>query len=353
MNAPVHIEMVSRTPLPVIRKDEKQGRIVEVRGIERVDATPRGAPRNRFTFDRHFRFDERALIQLDSLESVFFEQELKHIIPEIFRVEHARINARDIFPLDRSAGAVAETIEWRQFEHFGKSKIGSDYGEDIEAVNVKGEPFSQPVRPIITKAMWSIQEIRASRALGRPLDQEQGIAAREVALRRENSIAFDGDSNYGLNGLIDDSDIPLEAPTGGTWLVETAANVLTDLNALSNNIVTGSGDVEIPDTMIMPTTRFNRLATLNAGVGNDTTVLQHFLANNPYIKTVMNVRELEATPKAFAYRRAPNKIRLNIPLDLEQFAPQMRDTRTEVIYHMRTGGVTIHKPLSLRRMNGV
>ena len=48
-----------------------------------------------------------------------------------------------------------------------------------------------------------------------------------------------------------------------------------------------------------------------------------------------------------------SKLVMNIPLDLEQFPPQVRDMVTRVIYHERFGGVLIKKPLSIRIAEGI
>lgn len=308
-----------------------------------------------------FRFNPQVL-SLDATNTAFFRRELEHIIPELFEVEHARINARNVFPIDRSAGPAAETITYRQFTKTGVAKIISDYANDIPLVNVFGEEFTGNVRSIAIAAKWSIQEIRASAMAGRPLDRQQAEAARETMMRTENDIAFQGDALNGLVGLFTDPNIPTAAvvdPGGGTeWVNKTAAQILTDMNDCANSIVENTGDVEVPNTMLLPTEQFNLIATLNAGTGTDTTVLRYFLNNSPYITEVMNIRELDGAATAGAdpivvYDRNPSKLRMQVPLDLEQFAPQEVDLCVKVPYHMRVGGLTVFKPLSLNICEGI
>ncbi len=335
-------------------KARKQSRVDE---LDAHAALAMLRPQTKFDFKRHFHFHGHMLTKLDALESLFFERELKHLIPDLFMIDHRKINMRDVLPIDRSAGAVAETITFRQFEEFGEAKIISDYATDLPAVEVLGEEFDTKVRSIGKVAMWSVQEIRAARALGRPLDQMKARAARKACMRKENSIAIAGDALFGLSGLQTDTNIP-EDIAAGVWSAATAAVILAELNTLANSIGENSGDAEEPQTIIMPTLQFNRLAVLNAGLGTDTTVLQFFLANNPYIDTIIRVQELAGTftagaDGAFAYDRSADKLRLNIPLDLEQFSPEQIGMMIKVIYHMRVGGVTIHKPLSLRKIRGI
>jgi hypothetical protein len=311
--------------------------------------------------DKIFKYNPHVLT-FDAAENAFFSRELEHIIPELFEFTHARINARSIFPIDRSAGPAAETITFRQFTKTGLAKIISDYANDIPLVNVFGEEFTGNVRSIAIAAKWSIQEIRAAAMAGRPLDRQQAEAARETMLRLENAITFNGDAAHGLIGLFTDPNIPTVTvvdPGGGTeWVNKTAAQILTDMNDCANAIVENTGDIEVPNTMLLPTEQFNLIASTNAGLGTDTTILRFFLNNNPYISEVMNIRELDQAGTAsadvmVAYDRNPSKLKMQVPLDIEQLAPQEVDLCVKVPYHMRVGGLTIHKPLSLNICEGI
>lgn len=298
-----------------------------------------------------FKYNAAAL-SLDAAPSLFFKRELEHIIPEMFEFEHARINARQIFPIDRSAGPAAEIITFRQITKTGVAKIISDYADDIPVVNVFGEEFTGKIRSIAIAAKWSLQEIRAASMAGRPLDRQQAEAARETMLRTENEVAFNGDAKHGLVGLFTDPNIPTAAISGAVWAGKAPLDILEDMNDCANDIVETTNDVEVPDTLIMPTKQFNQIASTNVGTGTDTTILRYFLNNNPYISTVMNVRELKGAGTAgvdvmVAYNRNPSKLRLNVPLDMEQLAPEQKGLTTHVPYHMRIGGLTVTKPLSI------
>jgi hypothetical protein len=44
---------------------------------------------------------------------------------------------------------------------------------------------------------------------------------------------------------------------------------------------------------------------------------------------------------------------MNVPLEIEQFAPQVNGLVTEVIYHSRFGGVQVKRPLSLHIIESI
>ena len=313
---------------------------------------------SRFDWDRHFHY--QALPNLDANENLFFTRELEHIIPEMFEFQFARINARRIFPIDRTAGAHSKTITWRQFTKTGNAQIISDYADDIQLVNAKGEEFTSRVRGIAVGAMWSMDEIRAARAVGRPLDRMYAEAARETMMRLENTVAFSGDSNFNLTGLFSaGTNIPSNPAPKGSWTMSLAADdILYDMHYAANTIPEVTGDVEAATTLLLPTSKYHIVASRKHGTDTDRTILSHFLLNSPYIREVIPVRELETlgtggNPVMVAYNRSPSKLRLQVPLDLEQLAPIQQNLAVIVPYHMKVGGVTIHKPMSIHFVQGI
>ena len=318
----------------------------------------RSTVQDRFSYDEHFHYVDQPNLKRE--DNIFFARELEHIIPEQFRHTPARINARRVFPIDRSAAPTAKSITWRQFQGSGRAQIIADYAGDVNLVNVDGVEFTTGVRGIAVGAMWSIDEIRAARAHNRPLDRMQALEAREAMLREENRIAFLGDAAFNVQGLFSaGTGIPQNpAPTGG-WTGATAADLIfADLNFGANTIPETTGDIEAPTTLLLPTSKYNLIVSRKHGVDSDRTIASLFTLNNPYVSEIIPVRELETagaggTPVAVFYERSPQKIRMQVPLDIEQFAPMQKNLSTLVLWHMKVGGLTIHKPASIHIMTGI
>ena len=303
-----------------------------------------------------------ALGVADSQSNLFFARELEHIIPEMFEVEHARINARQIFPIDSSAGPLAKIITYRQFTKVGSAKILTDYADDIPLVQVHGEEFTGNVRTIGNAAVWSVDEIDDSASLGRPLDRLQTDTAREAILRTENDIAFNGDATHGLVGLFTDPNIPTTTVVnggGGTtpWSTKTGLEMVADMAACVDEIPTTTGDVEAAARLLIAS-RAYRLAKnthINAG-GSTVSALKWFVDNNDV--EVVPIREFEgigpaSTDGMMAYTPDVKKIRMNVTMEIEQRPPQERDLAVKVIYREKFGGLTVHKPLSLHICDGL
>ncbi len=295
--------------------------------------------------------------RLDAATNIFFERELKHIIPQLFAVEFAEINARTIFPVYFANDPGAEFITYEQSTEYGEAEIVADYAQDAPTVNVGLKDYDTRVRSIRIAAEWNIQEIRAAARHNRPLERWKADAARNGMMRRENRIAFFGDTDFGLKGLFTDADVPRDN-AGGVFSSLTADQQVRELHDHANAIPAGTEDIEKPDTMLIPPTQYDLLATTMIGDNQDRSVLRSFLDNNPHIRTVVRVRELAGAGTGgadvvVAFRRDISKLRMNVALDLEQFPPERRGMAIKVEYHMRVGGLTIHRPRSIRILEGV
>lgn len=307
------------------------------------------------------------LASLDVGENAFFERDLEYRIPEMLKFEHGRISARTVFPIDRRAGPAAEVITLRQMTQVGVARITTDYGNDITLAEVFTEETKSNVRSITAAVQTSIQEIRAAALANMPLDREKTDAAREAMLRLENTIAWQGDAVHGLAGFFTDGNIPrFDVPTGASpvetpWAGKTGAEMVLDMNLTVNPIAENTNGVEAANTLIIPRAQYNRAHSTRMETGTDTTALRYFVENSPYIKTMDDVIPVDdiaglgdsGKDVLIAYDKNPSKLVLNIPLDIEQFPPEVRDMVTRRIYHMRNGGVLIKKPLSIRIGEGI
>ena len=104
--------------------------------------------------------------------------------------------------------------------------------------------------------------------------------------------------------------------------------------------------------MLIPINEYTLIASTTRSSTSDTTILQYFLTNNPFIKSVEWLEEAKtagagATPRIVVYKRDPDYLTLEIPQDFEQFPPQEKGLAFKVPVHQRIGGVLIYYPLSM------
>lgn len=299
---------------------------------------------------------------LDSSESIFFLRELEKVKSKSYDILYPDLKARSLFPVSGEAGPGAEAIVYEQYDQVGLAKLIANYADDLPRADVKGKEFVSRVKSIGDSYGYSIQEVRASKHAGKPLQQRKANAAKEAALRLENKIAFFGDAECGIGGFLTNANIgSYTLPNDGTgpstkFSTKSAEFVLRDLNGMAGQIHDVSLGVESPDTLLLPLSVYNDLWTRRIPDTN-ISILKFFLENSPHIKQVEWVNELKnaggaGVDFAIMYKRSPDKLTMEVPQDFEQFPVQEDNLEYKVPCHMRTGGVIIYYPLSVIKASG-
>lgn len=298
-------------------------------------------------------------INLDSAETVFFARELEHRKAQSYDILRAPLKAFELIPVSTEAGPGADSIVYEQYDSTGIAKLIADYADDLPRADVKGKEFISPVKSVGNSFGYSLQEVRRSAMAGKSLEQRKANAAIRAMREKWNRIAFFGDADTGLPGWLTNPNVPASAVDAGAAVGsptefedKTPAEILADLNAAANGIVDLTNGVEQPDTIVLPIKQYTQIATTRADSGTDTTILQYFLQNSPFITRVEWANELSgvfpgSTDGFIAYRRSPDKITLEMPVMFEMLPVQERGLEYVIPCHSRIGGTLIYYPLSM------
>src|SRR5690606_8474006 len=134
---------------------------------------------------------------------------------------------------------------------------------------------------------------------------------------------------------------------------KTPDEIIKDLNAAVNKVVVDSKEVFQPDTMVLPLSTYTYISTKRMGDGDSSTILQHFLKNSPYIKTVEATHKLESHATASTgnrgvfLRKDPNFIAGLLPQPFEPLPPQATAYELITPCHARCGGVVVYQPQAI------
>jgi hypothetical protein len=300
----------------------------------------------------------------DANESVFLQRQLDYIKNQTYDIKYAELKARKLIPVSSEADPGAEKIFYRQYDQAGFAKVIANYGDDLPRADVKGSEFFAVVKTLGASFAYNIQEMRAAIYGNVPLEQRRANAARRAIAQLENSVAFFGDSASGLQGFINGANITsCTIPNDGTgssklWSAKTPDQIIRDMNLVANTVVSTSLGVEIPDTMLLPLAQYNYVASTARSANSDTTILNYFLQNNPYIKEVEWVNELlgagaSSSDRMMAYRRSPEVLTMEVPSDFEQLELEIRNLEYKVPCIERFGGVLIYYPLAIGYGDGI
>lgn len=301
-----------------------------------------------------FRFDS---LITDPRSAVFFEQQLRHIRQEVVLDQQVPLSGFKVIPQNTNIASHATQYEHRMYEPLGVARFISDYADDLPLVDIatRSEVFN--LRTFGCAYQFSLEEIEASAATpGLELEKKRAMAARLVTEQKFNRIMFWGDPDTRLFGLLNYPYIPRRLlDVKFSYETSDPHDILNELNELVNSIFDLTETTGYPDYMGMPPAAYTHIASRALREGSDTTILQHFMMNNPFFKdggTVEPLQELKgAGPDGedliFVGRRDENLFSHALARPFTQLAPEARNLAIITNCHAKSGGVACDRPLEL------
>jgi hypothetical protein len=300
----------------------------------------------------------------DAGETVFFARQWEYVRAKTYDVERPALSAWDLFPIDTSVPAGAKTITWRQWDAVGSAKIISSYADDLPHVGIKALETTTPIRGIGNSYGYDVQEIRYAQLAQVPLDAKLAISARKANEQLVNKLAWAGDTVTGLPGFLSNANIPaFVIPADGTgssklFSTKTPDQIIRDLNSMANGVFTQTNGIHRPNEIWMPLAQYAYISSTPRSTLSDTTILDFFLANNPFIQRVVPVLELTGAGTGgadmiIAAENSAENYQMNIPLMFLQHAPQPKNLYFEIPCESRFGGVTIERPFAFLQAYGI
>lgn len=303
--------------------------------------------------------------RFDSAEdaSIFFARELDYIKSKSYDKIYPEFTALSNFPITHEVPEGAETMTYYSYEKTGMAAIISNYSTDLPRADVKGKPSTAFIKSIGDSYGYSVQDMRASRMAGKSLDTRRAEAARYAIERTTNTIAYVGNKEHGLMGMLStENNIPLYTLSTVTvdgqehteFKYKTAAQILDDINGMFAYQAKLTKNVERADTLQIPASAFIDISTRqipNTGF----TVLKFLMDNAPYLKKIVPAHELEADSTEtnpygsgvmLLYTNSADKFSLEIPMPFYQYPLQNKNLEVVVPCEERVAGIIMYYPLS-------
>lgn len=304
---------------------------------------------------------------MDADGAFFFQRQLEHVKAKSYDVRRAELKARTIFPVSNDGGHGITSITYRTYDQSGAAKIINAYADDLPRADVAGKETVIPVRSVGISYGYNLDEIQSSQLTGQGLDQRRANAATRSVEQVVNDVAFFGDATSGLPGLFSNPNIPTGAvanPGSGTaWVNKTPDEILFDVNDLFADIFETTKMVEQGNTLLLPPSQWSYISSTARSANSDTTILQYLVQNCPYLSSEADVIPLNecvaannpelSTDAMVAYDRNPDKLQLEIPVELEMLPIQQKNLEFVVPGRSRLAGLNIYYPLSLAIATGI
>lgn len=305
-------------------------------------------------------------VRMDAGEVAFFSRQLDYIKTRTYDRLYPGLSGLRIVPVSNDVPIYAESFTYRSWDVIGLAKIIANYAQDLPRVDIKGREYSARVRALGASYGYNMQEIRASQALNLNLDGRRAEAARRSIETKLNQIALNGDARYGLLGLLNHPNVGQTVVTGN-WKTATSDQILADLNAMYNAVITQSYNIHQPNVLVLPPQIRTILFQRYIGANADRSIGRYFLdqmnaglggtVNGNF--SIESAVELSAayspsgTNMALMYERDENNLTLEIPERFTQWPAQQRVLEWIVPCTARCAGVIIYYPLALTSAVGL
>jgi hypothetical protein len=305
--------------------------------------------------------------QFDADGAVFFQRQLEYIKSKSYDVKYADLKAREIFPVSNEAGAGVASITYRTYDQVGDAKIINGYADDLPRADAAGKETTIQVYSVGSSYAYNIDEINASRLTGVALDQRRANASMRAVEQFINKTAFYGDSDYGLPGFFSNANIPtgsvVDQGSGTEWVNKSPDEILFDINEGASDIFDLTKMVERPNTLLLPPAQYSYIASTPRSANSDMTILAYSVANSPYLTSMDQVKPLNECAAAnnpllsedamVWYTLDPDKLQLEIPLEMEYLAAQVQGLEFTVPGRARLAGLNVYYPLSANILTGI
>lgn len=296
--------------------------------------------------------------------SAFIVSQLAYTENQSFEKMYTPMQYESLIPVSYEAGEWADSIRYEIYDYAGRGKPSSGKGRDINLVDVAWADKSMPVKNGDIGYDYTMEELRRSAFLRRPIDSRKLAAAQDGYARHINSVALAGETSTGITGLFNNANVPVgNAPTG-TWASATPDQILRDINTLILNVWTNTAyNDQITDIVIAPTA-YAYIASTPRATGSDKTILQ-FVKENNIAKTEKGIDikftagfALEtggagSTRRMMGYVKSPLRLIMHIPLALRFIAPQPIGLTVQVPGEYKYSGVEFRYPKSAYYMDNL
>lgn len=299
----------------------------------------------------------------DAALSVFFARELEAIKRKTFDKKYPNLLARTFIPYSPEPAAEgAETITYRSYDRKGMMKLISGYETQLQRIDVVGTEFTSPIKSIGGMISWSRADIRAAEYARKPLKSDRMMAARRAAEEAIDELLTFGNSDTGLPGFLNNANVPQASVVGGTWAAKIAVDpdlIIDDISDCIADMRTLTKDVESFDTLLIPPDQHTLLA-LTRLVDQNVTLLKYLqeTLSAVGITTIAPWWRLKgagagATDRMVAYRRDPENLFYEVPMEFTAYPEQWHGLQAEVPCEARVGGTIIPYPLSVSFRDGI
>lgn len=274
--------------------------------------------------------------------------QLAYVEPQVWQRKYGNIIYQDLVPVSNQAGEWATSVEVHYMDGLTEGKFVGEAADDLPYAQITTGRDQIPVRYAGIGYDYSLEELRQSAFLNRPLDALKGMVARRGYEEHAQRVCFYGDSARGLSGFLNHPSVGT-AGAGSTFAAALAGatpgdSVAAIINEPINAIIDGTKGVEIPDTVLLPIARYNTIASTRLGSQTDTTILKFVQENNATGRALRIMGIPQLSNSMVVYKSDPEVMVFHIPMPLRFLPPQPVGLKFRIPGEYKLSGVEMRYP---------
>lgn len=305
----------------------------------------------------------------DAGDGLFFERQLESVESRLYEKKLRELKFRRLIPTTNRDGPGAATIVYYLYTKFGAAKIIANPTDDLPRVDVAATRHTADVRVVGDSFGYSTQELRNAQFSNVPLETFRASAARRAINEKMSDVAWNGDSVYGLIGVLDNPNVPdvqvANASGGGNskvWGVDkTPLEIVNDIGDRITQVNEDTKEIHQPDTLLLP---INKLQFIRRTPMSETfpqmTIARWLMdpLNGFGLTTLEALPELTgsgtgSTDQGLLYERDPEVLENRIPMEMQTLPPERRNLQFHVPVEAEIAGVVIRYPLAMIKFYGI
>lgn len=296
-------------------------------------------------------FRNDALIRpedLDALDSVLYEP------------KQEELTARNLVNVKSDIPEGAETYSYDVITRSGAAKILAPGADDIPLVDADLRRETVRIYSIAAGFRLYIQELRAAAMANRPIETTKAGIARKAVAEKENKLAWIGDADYNITGLVNAEGIQVvnvadnEGGTSTNWKDKTGMEIIADLRSARNKVNKLPG--HNADTLVLPPDQYE---LLEKNVNDyDTRTIRDYLKQVGWFTNIERAKELEGqgtggTDSLLVFDSSPEVMELLVPMDITRHDEEYKFPYYQIPVEERCGGVVVRYPMAIVRGDGI
>jgi len=282
---------------------------------------------------------------------------LEYIESEIYRTLYVPAEARHHFPVASEGGDWVSETSYEVWDETSRATILNNYNStDVKIISQAAKKVTSVVRELGIGYAYSVKELAQAAHTNMQLTAERARIARDGIEILMDELAWFGDENSGIDGILNNTEIPrgdVDNGVGGfpEWSTKTPLEIEKDVREAWQDIVSATNRKHIPDTLILPTKQRLQLSE-PISKDNNTTIEDRIKLSCKGLVNIEAVPRIEGQGTGGAdffmlYRKDKRLLNLAIPMEINMEAPEKRDFMWQVLMRLSTAGVIVRYPLSL------